>query len=185
MRNRVLVTPSVICSHIVAERIADASEGAVPVPHDHGCAHIGHHHEQTERTLLNLARNPNVAGTTVVGLGSEHLQSGPFAARIDDAGVPVRETAIQDVGGSEACIDEGIDLTAELRAETGDDRIEAGLGDLTIGVVSSDLAESTRAVADPLVGNVVDALLDAGSRVVVTGTERLATHADDGRRARR
>lgn len=178
VRNRVLVTPSVICSHIVAERITEASDGAVCVPHDHGCAQIGHDHEQTERTLLNLARNPNVAGTTVVGLGCEHLQSGPFADRIADVGVPVRETAIQDVGGSDACIDDGIDLTRELRAETETDRVEATLGDLTIGVVSSDLEESTREVADPLVGDVVDSLLETGGRVVVAGTERLASHAD-------
>lgn len=178
VRNRVLVTPSVICSHIVAERIADASDGAVCVPHDHGCAQIGHDHEQTERTLLNLARNPNVAGTTVVGLGCEHLQSGPFADRIADTGVPVRETAIQDAGGSESCIDDGTDLTTDLRAETGTDRVEATLGDLTVGVVSSDLEESTSEVADPLVGDVVDSLLEVGSRVVVTGTERLATHTD-------
>ncbi|MFC6730636.1 UxaA family hydrolase, partial [Natronoarchaeum mannanilyticum] len=82
VRNRVLVVPSVICSHIVAERIAEREDGAVCAPHDHGCGQIGDDHDQTERTLLNLARNPNVAGATVVGLGCEHLQSGPFADRV-------------------------------------------------------------------------------------------------------
>jgi Altronate dehydratase len=58
VRNHVLVSPSVICSHIVAERIADVTDGAVCTPHDHGCAQIGSDHNQTERTLLNLAQNP-------------------------------------------------------------------------------------------------------------------------------
>lgn len=179
VRNRVLVAPSVICSHIVAERIAEASERAVCTPHDHGCAQIGADHDQTERTLLNLARNPNIAGTTVVGLGCEHLQSEPFADRIAAAGVPVREIAIQDAGGSEACIEEGIDATAELTSTVlSDNRTGTTLADLTVGVVSSDLDRSTREIADPIVGETVDALLDAGARVVVAGTERLAPHSD-------
>lgn len=179
VRNKVLVAPSVICSHIVADRIADATDGAVSTPHDHGCAQIGSDHEQTERTLLNLARNPNVAGVTVVGLGCEHLQSGPFADRIADSGVSVRETAIQDAGGSDACIEEGIEATNRLATEaTTAETTNASLADLTVGVVSSDLAASTRDVADPVVGETVDALLGASARVAVAGTERLAPHAD-------
>jgi altronate dehydratase large subunit len=179
VRNRVLVAPSVICSHIVAERIANATDRAVSIPHDHGCAQVGSDHEQTERTLLNLAQNPNVAGVTVVGLGCEHLQSGPFAERIADTGVKVRETAIQDAGGSDACIDEGIEATEELADITSSvGRTGESLVDLTVGVVSSDLTTSTREVANPLVGDTVDALLDAGARVAVAGTERLAHHAE-------
>jgi len=179
VRNRVLVVPSVICSHIVAERVAAASDRAVCAPHDHGCGQIGADHEQTERTLLNLARNPNVAGTTVVGLGCEHLQSGPFAERVAEHDVPVRETAIQDAGGTEAALDAGVEATEELAdAAAAADRTSARLGGLTVGVVSSDLDPSTRSVADPLVGEAVDALLDAGARVVVGGSERLAPHKE-------
>jgi altronate dehydratase large subunit len=179
VRNQVLVVPSVICSHIVADRIADATDRAVSVPHDHGCAQVGADHEQTERTLLNLARNPNVAGATVVGLGCEHLQSDALAGRIDDAGVPVRETAIQDAGGSDACIEAGIEATFELASGVGAvERVEASLADLTVGVVSSDLAASTRSVAAPVIGDAVDALVGAGGRVLVAGTERLAPHAE-------
>jgi len=178
VRNRVLVVPSVICSHIVAQRIADAVDRAVCAPHDHGCAQIGADHEQTERTLLNVTRNPNVAGATVVGLGCEHLQSGPFAERIADHDVPVREAAIQDVGGSDACIEVGTEATRELATAAAADRTEASLADLTVGVVGSDLAASTREVADPLVGETVDALRSAGARVAVAGTERLAPHAE-------
>lgn len=179
VRNNVLVMPSVICSHIVADRIADATEGAVSVPHDHGCAQIGADHDQTERTMVNLSQNPNVAGTTVVGLGCEHLQSDDLAATIAAQDRPVRETSIQAAGGSDACIEEGIEATADL-ATTAElsDHAEGSLSDLTIGVVSSDVEPSTREVADPLVGDVVASLLDAGGRVVVAGTERLAAHAD-------
>ncbi|MFC6864600.1 UxaA family hydrolase [Halomicroarcula sp. GCM10025817] len=179
VRNNVLVMPSVICSHIVADRIADATDRAVSVPHDHGCAQIGADHEQTERTMVNLSQNPNIAGTTVVGLGCEHLQSDDLAAAIAERDRPVRETAIQAAGGSDACIEEGTEATRELaRTAESSARTEATLSDLTVGVVSSDVEASTREVADPLVGEVVASLLEAGGRVVVAGTERLAAHVD-------
>lgn len=179
VRNRVLVVPSVICSHVVADRIADAVEGAVSLPHDHGCAQIGHDHARTERTLLSLTRNPNVAGVTVVGLGCEHLQSGPFADRVRDSGVPTRELSIQDVGGSDVCETEGARLTRELiEEERPSADAKSTLGDLTVGIVSSDLAPSTTDVADPLVGETVNHLLAAGARVVVAGSERLVSHRD-------
>lgn len=178
VRNRVLIVPSVICSHIVSEQIADAHDDAIAVPHDHGCGQIGDDHDRTEQTLVNLARNPNVAGATVVGLGCEHLQSGPFAEQIGDRGVPVRETAIQDAGGTDPCVKEGVAATAELVESSADSgQGTAALSDLTVGVVSSDLDRSTRAVADPIVGAAVDAMIDAGATVVIAGTERLAPHA--------
>lgn len=177
-RNNVLVVPSVICSHIVADRIADAVEGAVSAPHDHGCAQIGADNEQTANTLVNVARNPNVAGAVVVGLGCEHVQSSTIADRLAGHGVPVRETSIQDAGGSDACLSEGVSAAEELVAETSTAEDETSLSELTIGVVSSDLRDSTRETADPLVGAVVERVLDAGARVVVAGTERLAPHAE-------
>ncbi|MFC7028553.1 UxaA family hydrolase [Halomicroarcula sp. GCM10025710] len=150
VRNNVLVMPSVICSHIVADRIADSAESAVSVPHDHGCAQIGSDHEQTERTMVNLSQNPNIAGTTVVGLGCEHLQSGELAARIAEQDRPVRETAIQDAGGSDACIEEGTDAVAELQARprplTGP---ELRWPTSPSASSSSDVEDSTRTVADP------------------------------------
>lgn len=185
VRNNVLVMPSVICSHIVADRIADTTENAVSVPHDHGCGQIGSDHEQTERTMINLSQNPNVAGTTVVGLGCEHLQSDDLAATIAEQDRPVCETEIQAAGGSEACIQEGSEATTEL-AETAaaSERSENVLSELVVGVVSSDVDPSTRDVTDPLVGDLVTSLLEAGGHVIVAGTERLAAHSDTvGRRA--
>ena len=179
VRNHILVAPSVICSHVVAQRIADSTEGAVATPHDHGCAQIGADHEQTERTLRNVARNPNVAGTLVVGLGCEHLQSDHLADEIGRTDVPVREVSIQAAGGTECCREDGRRLAAELAAEVAAaSESQASLSDLTVGIVSSDLDASTVETASPLVGGVVNELTEAGGRAVVAGTERLVPHAD-------
>ncbi|MGB9955369.1 UxaA family hydrolase [Haloferax prahovense] len=194
IRNRVLVLPSVICSHVVAEEIAARSPGAVAAPHDHGCGQLGADAEQTERTLVGLAGNPNVAGTVVVGLGCETVRSDVVAAAVDECGLPVRELTIQDAGGTDACADRGVAAVADLResaaaqepAEVDDstataDEPAATLGDLTVGVVVDDLADSTRRHAHPLVAELVERVAAAGGRVVVAGNERFAAHPDETR----
>ena len=177
VRNRLLVLPSVICSHIVADRIAEAVPAAVSAPHDHGCAQLGADNEQTERTFLGVGTNPNVAGVVVVGLGCEEIQSGDVADRFESRGVPVRELAIQSTGGSDRTIERGSQAATELHSELSDAGATGTLGDLTLGVVSSDVRDSTIETADPIVGALAKRVVDEGGRVVVAGTERLVPHA--------
>ncbi|GAB3025324.1 UxaA family hydrolase [Natronobiforma cellulositropha] len=182
VRNHVLVLPSVICSHAVADRIAEAVEGCVATPHDHGCAQIGRDNDRTERTLVAMGAHPNVAGCVVVGLGCEHVQSSAVAAALEGT-VPVRELSIQGVGGTDACLERGREYAAELRAAADgrEPAAEPSLGELTVGVVSTDLTEATLETAEPLVGAFVERVLDAGGRVVLAGTERLAAHPESAR----
>jgi altronate dehydratase large subunit len=183
VRDNVLVLPSVICSHIVADRIAARVDGAVSTPHDHGCAQLGADNEQTRSTFLSLAQNPNVAGTVVVGLGCEEVQSSDVAGALDARGVAVRELSIQGVGGTDECVERGVEAASELVDARLGARADAGVGDLTLGIVSSDLDASTVDVADPLVGEVARSVIDAGGRVVVAGNERVVAHPEEARAA--
>ncbi|WP_050033962.1 UxaA family hydrolase [Halorubrum halophilum] len=179
VRNRILVLPSVICSHLVAEEIAEQSPRAVATPHDHGCAQLGADNEQTEQTFLGTAANPNIAGTVVVGLGCEHVQSDEVAAAIDERGLPVRELSIQGVGGTGPCIKEGSAAATELARNADSTRAApASIDDLTVGVVVGDLDDSTIEHADPLVAELVDRVVAAGGSAVVAGNERFAAHPD-------
>lgn len=177
VRNRVLVLPSVICSHLVADEIASRVDGAESAPHDHGCAQIGADREQTKRTFVNVGSNPNVAGTVVVGLGCEGIQSDEVREALADRGVPVREVVIQEAGGTDPCIERGVEAATDLVERSETQRTSADVGDLTVGVVASDLDASTVEAADPLVGDVVGEIVDAGGRAVVAGTERVLPHA--------
>lgn len=179
IRNRLLILPSVICSQQVADRIAEAVPGAVGAPHDHGCGQLGADAAQTERTFVGVGTNPNVAGTVVVGLGCETIGSEGVAAALADASAPVRELSIQGIGGTDATIERGIEIATELRSTVRDDRTSADLGDLTIGIVSSDLRASTIERGEPLVGILVDRIVDAGGRVLVVDVERLVPHATE------
>lgn len=178
VRDKVLVLPSVICSHAVAEEIADAVPGAVATPHDHGCAQIGRDNERTARTLVAMGAHPNVAGCVVVGLGCEHVQSDTVADHLEQRGVPVRELSIQGVGGTDDCVEQGIAAARELRADHGVKGGGTDLGDLTIGVVSTDLEEPTVHTAEPLVGEFVDRVRSVGGRVVIAGAERVRAHPE-------
>ncbi|WP_205250459.1 UxaA family hydrolase [Halococcus salsus] len=179
VRNRVLVLPSVICSHVVADEIADRVDQAVSAPHDHGCAQIGADNAQTKRTFVSVGRNPNIAGTVVVGLGCEAVQSDEVVAELAEYDIPVRETIIQEAGGTDECIAEGIAQADDLAGESEHGRPTVELGDLTVGVVASDCDRSTRKTVDPLMGRLVDEVTEAGGRVVVAGTERFVPHADE------
>ncbi|NGM70521.1 UxaA family hydrolase [Natronolimnobius sp. AArcel1] len=181
IRDNVLILPSVICSHIVAERIADQIEGCVAAPHDHGCAQLGHDNALTRETLIALGDHPNIAGTVVVGLGCEHVQSDSVADELSERGVDVAELSIQGVGGTEACVDRGSELAREIRTRASVDTAPTDLDELTVGIVSTDLSESTRTQADPLVGAFADRVIDAGGRVLVAGTERITAHPSAAR----
>jgi altronate dehydratase large subunit len=51
-------------------------------------------HEQTRRTFVNTAVNPNIARTVVVGLGCEYVQSDERAADAEALDLPVQELSI-------------------------------------------------------------------------------------------
>jgi len=175
-RNRVLVMPSVICSALVAESIAERVPGAVGAPHDHGCGQIGGDREQTRRTLLNVCENPNVAGVVMVGLGCETLSSEELAG---DLSVPVRQTAIQATGGTEATIEAGARAARELAGTAaGGRREQVGTDEFTLGVAVGDLADSTLESVYPAVARLVERVVEGSGRSVVAGVEPLVPHAD-------
>lgn len=175
IRDHVLILPSVICSQMVASRIADQVEGAVSAPHDHGCAQIGADNDQTERALLGVAQNPNVAATLVVGLGCEHVQSEDVAAQLVDKGELVDQLSIQGVGGTDPTVTHGTTAATKLREKGRSSMRSANVSDLTIGIVATDLADGTVDHAAPIVGRLADRVIEGGGRVVATGVEPLTT----------
>lgn len=179
-RNRVLIVPSVICSHLVAEAIAEAVPAAVALPHDHGCAQLGVDKDTTQRTLINVARNPNVAAALVVGLGCEGVQPDEVATGIERSEVPVDTVVIQEAGGTDPCISTGIEAANTFTESVlVNEKDSIKLGDISLGVVSSDLRDSTLRIAEPLVTQVMNDVIDAGGRVIVAGRQRFQYAGDD------
>ncbi|MEM3661935.1 MAG: UxaA family hydrolase, partial [Candidatus Micrarchaeaceae archaeon] len=96
IRNYVLVIPSVVCSSETAARIASHFSNVPFVANQHGCGQIGSDLEQTEKTLVNIGKHPNVAAVLVVGLGCETVQGSRIADKIAESGKRVEFVNIQD-----------------------------------------------------------------------------------------
>ena len=74
VRNHLLVVPTVICSSVVAERVAAAvAPIGTALPHTAGCGQLGPDMHTTHDTLAAYCRHPNVGAVLVIALGCEQV----------------------------------------------------------------------------------------------------------------
>src|SRR5215212_1592150 len=98
-RNHVLVVPTVICSSVVAERVAAAAAPvAVALPHLAGCGQLGPDMSVTHETLAAYCAHPNVGAVLVIALGCEQVIAQRLAAAATRNGKAVEIIAIQSEG---------------------------------------------------------------------------------------
>ena len=114
VRNHVLVVPTVVCSAVVTERIANAVNGAVALPHLAGCGQLGPDMETTHETLAAYCQHPNVGAVLVVALGCEQVVAQMLAESARGAGKRSAIVSIQGEGGTPKAIAKGTALAAEL-----------------------------------------------------------------------
>ncbi len=119
VRNYLLVMSTVICSSFVARRIADQVQGAVAIENPFGCGQLEPDLEITRRTLIGMAKNPNVGGVLVVGLGCEQIQADDLVREIERTGKPVEKVVVQEVDGGTppAAIEKGVTLLRKMAEE--------------------------------------------------------------------
>lgn len=175
VRNHVLVLSTCGCANIVARRIAAAVPGAVAVPCAKGCGQVGSGIEIMRRCLVNLALNPNVFATLLVGLGCETTKPYELAERIREVSEkPLEVMTIQDCGGSERAVAHGVELARALVEQAAAvERCEMGLGDLVLGTNCGGSDATSGLAANPVVGAVSDAVVAAGGTVMLGETTEL------------
>jgi len=171
VRNQVAVVATVGCSKFVVERIG-AETGATTVTHEQGCLQLGKDLELTERQLRGVIRNPNVGAVLLVGLGCEAV--GPASLDGANAGKPVHQIGIQDLGGTRAAIATGIKETHELQRELGMiERIRMPISQLLVGTKCGGSDGLSGLTANPALGVAADMLIDAGASVLLSETPGL------------
>src|ERR687898_3413 len=107
-RNHVLVVPTVICSSLVAERVAaSAAPVAVALPHLAGCGQLGPDMRVTHDTLAAYCAHPNVGAVVVVALGCEQVVAQHLADAARRHGKPVEIVSIQGEGGTVRATEKG------------------------------------------------------------------------------
>ncbi|MFB6470269.1 MAG: UxaA family hydrolase [Vulcanisaeta sp. AZ3] len=174
VRNYVLIIPTVICSLGVAtttRRVLDQlgeSRGMVRVLNNpFGCGQVGEDLEQTTRTLINTALNPNVYGAVVVSLGCESVDAEDVAREIGTE-KPVELVRVQDYGYGKSIerIKESVKRMVEEASKL--QRRSFDVSELTIGLECGGSDWTSGLVSNPLVGRVSDMLIEAGGSSIIS-----------------
>ncbi len=174
IRNHILVIPSVVCASEVAMRIANSVEGAVALPNQHGCCQIGADLELTEKTLIGLGKNPNVATVLVVGLGCEGVRAERVAEGIAATGKPVETISIQESGGTLKAIEKGTRIVRKFAQEVAKlKREEVDISNIVLALECGGSDTTSGLVSNPVAGYVADKLIDLGGTVIFSETTEL------------
>jgi len=168
-RNYVLVVPTVICSSVVCERIAEAEpEAIVALPHLAGCGQLGPDMRVTHETLAAYCQHPNVGAVLVVALGCEQVIAQTLADAAREAGKPAEIIAIQDVGGTVRTIARGREVAARMAGDLrGAARAWCDIRQLVLSLKCGGSDYTSGLASNPALGRAADRLVDLGGAAVL------------------
>src|SRR5919204_3970449 len=169
VRNYVLVVPTVICSAVVAERIAASiAPGGSALPHLAGCGQLGPDLTVTHDTLAAYCRHPNVGAVLVVALGCEQVVAQHLADAARSAGKRAQIVSIQGEGGTLRATAKGIDVARDLAgALARTERVACTASSLVLSVKCGGSDYTSGLSSNPAVGRVADRVVDLGGAVVL------------------
>lgn len=175
IRNKVLILSAVGCANTVTRHIANQVEGTVALPNVKGCGQIGKGIEIMRRCLVNVALNPNIYGTLVVGLGCETTKPYELAEEIRSLSPkPVKTITIQDCGGTLRAIEEGSRVARELVAQASlVERTPMEFSQLVMGTNCGGSDATSGLAANPVMGSCSDRVISAGGTVILGETTEL------------
>lgn len=172
-RKLIAVIPTVVCSSETAVRIADLT-GTTALPHQHGCCQVGADHDQTVKTLINLGKNPNIAGVLVVGLGCEGVPFDDVAEAIAKTGKLTEVITIQGCRGTLRTIEKGSRIVKDMVQKLAlQEREEIDISELVLGIECGGTDATSGIAANPAVGHASDLLLEAGGTAMLSETTEL------------
>ena len=169
VRNHLLVVPTVICSSVVAERVAAAlAPIATALPHTAGCGQLGPDMHTTHETLAAYCGHPNVGAVLVIALGCEQVVAQHLADAARAAGKPAHIVAIQTEGGTVRTTARATEIAARLAAELADTpRVECDAASLILSVKCGGSDYTSGLASNPTLGRVTDRLVELGGSAVL------------------
>ncbi|NIN52717.1 MAG: altronate dehydratase [Nitrososphaeria archaeon] len=174
VRNYLAIMPTAVCSNQVATKIAEQVEGAVVLPHQHGCAQIGDDYRQTAHTISGIGKNPNVAAVLVVGLGCETVSAQEIFEGIRTSKKPVEKIIIQEEGGTLHAVDRGVEIGQAMAEEVSALSKETfDISHLTVALECGGSDAISGIVSNPAVGAASDLIVEAGGTIILSETTEL------------
>ncbi len=201
-RNYIAVLTSVNCSataarmiaaHFTDDKLSDYPnvDGVVAFVHGTGCgmAGSGDGFEALQRTMWGYARNPNVGGVLMAGLGCEIMQIDWLIEAFGLTPGPLFQTMnIQDVGGLRKTVDLGIKkIEAMLPIVNEATREECPASELMVALQCGGSDAWSGITANPALGYACDLLVAQGGTGVLAETPEIygAEHLLTARAANR
>lgn len=187
-RNFIAVLTSVNCSATAARMIASHFtdeklaaypnvDGVAAFVHGTGCAMGGDGtgFELLQRTLWGYARNPNVGGVLMAGLGCEMMQIDWLIQAYGlEPGERFQSMNIQDVGGLRKTVELGIKKIEEmLPVVNADQRSECPASELMVALQCGGSDAWSGITANPAVGYACDLLVAQGGTGVLAETPEI------------
>jgi len=162
-RNHVGVMATVGCANKVVHDICHHVRGTIPITHEQGCLRVTSDLEMTQRTLINLGKNPNLAAVLLVSLGCESVFPDQIAEDIAKSRKPVELVRIQKMGGSLKADAAGSELAAKMVLNASEiHRQEFDASELLVAT-KCGASDSTSGLSSNLaVGEVADILTREG-----------------------
>src|SRR4051794_15928915 len=186
-RNYLLIVPTSMCASHEAQQISTIAEftlynkqkypnvdGVVAIPHNKGCGcQDGSTIDVMLRTLSNYADHPNVGGVILIDLGCEKTNLSQvekyLLKREKSFDKPVAKIGIQEVGGTQAAIQQGLkEIEQMLPLANLTAREECSVSELVLGVKCGGSDGFSGISANPSLGRAADLLVRSGGTVLLT-----------------
>lgn len=172
IRNHVLVMAGSVCSSVAAKKIAQRLPEVTYLYNPNGCAQTTADTERTLTILSGLIANGNVYGALIVGLGCETIQKERYLEairRLTDK--PVEYIKLQECGGVEATVEEGVRILTPMMEQARACRREpCPLSDLILGLECGGSDPTSGFSANTVLGDTSDRIVDQGGTTVLSET---------------
>ena len=166
-RNLVAVIPTTICANDVAQAICRQIQGTVGYFHHQGCCQLPSDLKRVTEVLIDLGLSANVGAALIVSLGCEGTDHQRVYETIKASGKPCEIIHIQELGGTSAGIQAGMDAAQRLVMQiSGQQRETCDISNLTMAIKCGGSDTTSGMASNCVIGYVADKLVDLGATVV-------------------
>ena len=166
-RNLVAVIPTTICANDVAQAICRQIQGTIGYFHHQGCCQLPSDLKRVTEVLIDLGLSANVGAALIVSLGCEGTDHQRVYETIKASGKPCEIIHIQELGGTSAGIQAGMDAAQLLVMQiSGQQRETCDISNLTMAIKCGGSDTTSGMASNCVIGYVADKLVDLGATVV-------------------
>ena len=166
-RNLVAVIPTTICANDVAQAICRQIQGTIGYFHHQGCCQLPSDLKRVTEVLIDLGLSANVGAALIVSLGCEGTDHQRVYETIKASGKPCEIIHIQELGGTSAGIQAGMDAAQRLVMQiSGQQRETCDISNLTMAIKCGGSDTTSGMASNCVIGYVADKLVELGATVV-------------------